>query len=214
MASRIVRNPVVQTAAKRQMSQVAVAKPAEAAVSKPEGLKMTKLKNGLTVASIETHGPVATLGIVVKCGPRNETYQNAGVSHTIRIAAGLGTKHFTPFGITKNLQQMGASLVVTQGRETTTYTVQATRDQVDLAMEYLAEVVGSQMFKPWELGDSWPRMKVELGLVPPATLATELLHQAAFRTGLGWSGWASLTPRSPGTRTWWLWRPGPGPPLP
>jgi len=167
------------------MSQVAVAKPAEAAVSKPEGLKMSKLKNGLTVASIETHGPVTTLGIVVKCGVRNETYQNAGVCHMIRIAAGLGTKHFTPFGITKNLQQMGASLVCTQGREHTMYTIQATRDQVDLAMEYLADVVSSQMFKPWELGDSMPRMKVELALVPPATLTTELLHQAAFRTGLG-----------------------------
>ena len=27
-------------------------------------------------------------------------------------------------------------------------------------MEYLADVVSSQMFKPWELGDSMPRMKV------------------------------------------------------
>ena len=76
-------------------------------------------------------------------------------------------------------------MVCTQGREHTLYTVQATRDQTDLAVEYLTDVVSNQSFKPWELSRSAPRMKLELASQPPATQAVELLHKAAFRGGLG-----------------------------
>merc|ERR1719341_2852994 len=76
-------------------------------------------------------------------------------------------------------------MVCTQGREHTLYTVQATRDQTDVAVEYLTDVVSNQAFKPWELARSAPRMKLELASQSPATQAVELLHQAAFRGGLG-----------------------------
>ena len=124
-------------------------------------------------------------------GSRNETYDNAGVSHALRIAAGLGTKNNSAFAITRNLQQSGASMVCTQGREHTLYTVQATRDQTDVAIEYLADVVSNQAFKPWELSRTVPRMKLEIASSSPATQAVELLHQAAFRSGLGNSLYSS-----------------------
>jgi len=186
MASRIVKSPVVQQTAKRQFAaQAAVAKVPEPAVAKAEPLKMTTLKNGLTVASIENHGPITTLGIVVKSGSRNETYENQGVSHALRAAAGLATKNNTAFGMTKNLQQVGASLVCTQGREHTMYTIQTTRDQTDVAIDYLVDIVSNQMFKPWELAANVPRMKLDLASLSPATVTSELLHAAAFRSGLG-----------------------------
>merc|ERR1712055_466083 len=81
--------------------------------------------------------------------------------------------------------QAGASMVCTQGREHTLYTVQATRDQTDMAVEYLTEVASNQAFKPWELERATPNIKLELASRSPATQAVELLHQAAFRTGLG-----------------------------
>merc|ERR1712055_1242632 len=191
MASRIVKSPAVQTTAKRQFAaQAAVAK-SERELVKAEPLKVSTLKSGLNVASIENHSPVTTLGVVVKAGSRNETYDNAGVSHALRLAAGLGTKNNSAFAITRNLQQSGASMVCTQGREHTLYTVQATRDQTDVAIEYLADVVSNQAFKPWELSRSVPRMKLELASSSPATQAVELLHQAAFRSGLGNSLYSS-----------------------
>ena len=123
MASRFVKSPVVQTTAKRQFGAQAVAK-TEHVVAKPEGLKVSTLKNGLTVASIETNGPTTTLGVVVRAGSRNETYENAGVAHMLRISAGLATKNNSAFGLTRNLQQAGSGLVCTQGREHTLYSVQ------------------------------------------------------------------------------------------
>lgn len=123
MASRFVKSPVVQSTAKRQYGAQAVAK-AEHTVAKPEGLKVSTLKNGVTVASIETNGPTTSLGVVVRAGSRNETYENSGVAQMLRISAGLATKSKTAFGITRSLQQAGTGLVCTQGREHTLYTIQ------------------------------------------------------------------------------------------
>merc|ERR1712130_724594 len=118
-------------------------------------------------------------------GSRNEEHSNSGIGHALRIAAGLGTKNNSSFGICRNLQQAGASLTCVQGREHTLYTIQATRDSTDLAADYLCDVVSNQAFKPWELERNLPRMKLELATKNPAADAVELLHQAAFRSGLG-----------------------------
>jgi len=150
-----------------------------------EPLKISSLKSGLTLASLDNGNPVVTLGVVVKAGSRNETYENAGISHTLRAAAGLSTKKSSAFGICRNLQQAGAALSCTQGREHTLYTIQATRDNTDVALEYLGDVVSNQAFKPWEVSSVLPRMKLDLAQRCPATQALELLHQAAFRDGLG-----------------------------
>ena len=97
MASRFV----VQTTAKRQFAAQAAVARTEHVAAKAEPLKVSTLKNGLTVASVENHGPVTTLGVVVKSGPRHETYETLGLSHMLRITAGLSTKNHSAFGITR-----------------------------------------------------------------------------------------------------------------
>jgi predicted Zn-dependent peptidase len=44
---------------------------------------------------------VTTLGVVVKAGPRHETYETSGICHVLRASAGLSTKNHTAFGITR-----------------------------------------------------------------------------------------------------------------
>ena len=65
MASRIVKSPAVQITAKRQFAAQALTK-AEHEVVKAEPLKVSTLKSGLNVASIENHSPITTLGVIVK----------------------------------------------------------------------------------------------------------------------------------------------------
>merc|ERR1711892_1228683 len=117
MASRIVKSPAVQTTAKRQFAAQAAVARSERELVKAEPLKVSTLKNGLNVASIENHSPITTLGVILKAGSRSETHDNAGISHSLRIAAGLGTKTKTAFSICRNLQQVGASMVATQAVE-------------------------------------------------------------------------------------------------
>ena len=95
----------LQATAKRQFAQAAVAR-TEREFVKAEPLKVSTLPNGLTVASIENHSPVTTLGVVIKAGARNEGHDNAGVSHALRIASGMATKKNTAFNICRNIQQV------------------------------------------------------------------------------------------------------------
>merc|ERR1712029_787948 len=185
MASRIVKSPAVQTTAKRQFAAQASIARTEKELLKAEPLKVSTLPNGLTVASLENHSPVTTVGVVIKAGSRNEGYDNAGVSHALRIAAGMATKKNTAFGLCRNLQQVGGSMSCTQGREHTLYAVQTTRDVSDIGVEYLTDSVSNSVYKPWEVERSTPRLKLELATRSPATKALELLHQASFRSGLG-----------------------------
>jgi len=180
-----VKSPAVQTTAKRQFAAQAAVARAEHNLVKAEPLKVSTLSNGINVASIENHSPVTTIGVVLKAGSRNETYDNTGLAHTLRVAAGLATTKKTAFGITRNLQQMGASMTCIQGREHTMYAVQSTRDNANVAVEYLTDVVSNQAFKPWEVSRNVPNQKLEVASMSPATQAMELLHQAAFRSGLG-----------------------------
>lgn len=103
----------------------------------------------------------------------------------LRIAAGLTNKNSSLFGIVRNLQQIGGSLTCSGDRETISYTVELTKDNLDTGLKYLSDVATAQIFKPWEIADSMPRLKVELGQVSDQVLAIELLHKSAFRGGLG-----------------------------
>ena len=53
-----------------------------------------------------------------------------------------------------------------------------------MAVDYLTDIVSNQAFKPWELGDNLPRLKLELAQVSPSAQALELLHLASFRLEL------------------------------
>lgn len=120
-----------------------------------------------------------------RAGPRNETYDSQGAAHVLRVAAGLTTKNSSAFAIIRNLQEIGGSLSCSGDRETISYTVELTRDNLDTGLKYLSDVVTAQSFKPWEVADTTNRLRVELGQVGNDVWAVELLHRASFRGGLG-----------------------------
>lgn len=103
----------------------------------------------------------------------------------MRIAAGFSTKNATGFGITRSIQQVGGSLSVTADREVIAYTIEVTRDHLETALRCIENAVVGQVFKPWEVQDSLPRLKVDLANISHQVRAIELLHRAAYRTGLG-----------------------------
>ena len=101
------------------------------------------------------------------------------------MAAGLTTKNSSAFAIIRNLQEIGGSLSCSGDRETISYTVELTRDNLDTGMKYLSDIATGQSFKPWEIADATNRLKVELGQVSNEVWAVELLNRASYRGGLG-----------------------------
>lgn len=89
-----------------------------------------------------------------------------GVSHTLRIAAGLSTQNATGFGIMRNIQQIGGTISCTSDREIFCYTLDVTRNNLEIGMQMLQNAVTNQVFKPWEIEDNLHRIKVDLANIP------------------------------------------------
>ncbi|PBC33158.1 Cytochrome b-c1 complex subunit [Apis cerana cerana] len=145
------------------------------------------LNNKVTVAAYDNHAPIAQVSIVFRAGSRNETHDTQGTAHYLRIAAGLSTSCATSFAITRNIQQRGGNLITTVDRESIAYTLQITKNNLVDALQYLEFAATKQIFKPWEIADELPRLKYELFSLSDAVLILELLHKAAYRSGLGYS---------------------------
>ncbi|CAD6241873.1 GSCOCG00009350001-RA-CDS [Cotesia congregata] len=185
MACSAVRSPILRNPSVRNYA--AAAKAAHSAPAAAAAGDFQVLSNKITVAALDNNSPVTQVSIVFKAGPRNETYDTQGISHLLRLAAGLTTSRGTTFGITRNIQQLGGNIFATSDRESTAYTLQVTRNHLDKAFNFLEDVATRQVFKPWEVNDLSPRLRYELSAVPEATRLLELLHKAAYRTGLGYS---------------------------
>lgn len=122
---------------------------------------------------------------IASAGPRNETYDILGANHVLRISAGATNKRSTAFGLTKNIQKAGGDLNATSTRETISYNVELTRDNLDTGLKFLQDASTQHEFRAWEIEQNFDLIKYELNQVSPHDRAVDLLHKAAFRTGLG-----------------------------
>jgi ubiquinol-cytochrome c reductase core subunit 2 len=164
-----------------------------AAASKPrinlakQSPKVSKLPNGLVIASYENNAPITRIAVVYNAGSRYEGPGTEGVTHCLRSLSDLSTAKATNFSIVRNIQQVGGTLECTSSREHLIYSVESTRNSVEVAAEYLAAASGGPLFLDWELEDNFPRVKSEALRLSgnPDVLAMEVLHKAAYRNGLG-----------------------------
>lgn len=180
MACNACKVPLLRVIAKRGYSASAKPRP----VGQVASVESKELDNKVVVASAEAQLPVSRVSIVFRAGSRNETYDTLGASHMLRVAVGLTNKNSSGFAVTRNIQQKGGALTVTADREVIAYTLETTSNHLHCGLSYLQDVI-HPVFKPWELTDCVPFVKYQVAAVPPQVRAVELLHKAAFRTGLG-----------------------------
>ncbi|XP_076240570.1 ubiquinol-cytochrome c reductase core protein 2 [Calliopsis andreniformis] len=180
MACSIVRSPLLRGSTVRHYAATAAAQSCASAA--PE---CQVIGNKVTVATCDNNSPIAQVSIVFRAGSRNETYDTQGTAHHLRIAAGLSTSTSSAFAITRNIQQLGGNLMATVDRESIAYTLQITRNNLPDALKFLEDVATKQVFKPWEVSDEIPRLEYELSSLSDSIKVIELLHKAAYRTGLG-----------------------------
>ncbi|XP_077980030.1 cytochrome b-c1 complex subunit 2, mitochondrial-like [Glandiceps talaboti] len=154
-----------------------------------EDVKITKLPNGLTVASLENNSPVSKVGFIVNAGSRYEDSNNLGITHYLRSCAHLTTQGHTTFAITRGIERLGGSLEVTTTREHAIYSVQTLRDRLSTAVDYVSNVVISPSFKRWEVSRNVPRIEIDTAIArnEPQQDLIERIHAAAFRNSLGQS---------------------------
>lgn len=185
MASKLTKPGLLKNFVQR--SYAASASAQQTSYSLPQQQpQVTSLPSGVVVASQENNSPISRVAVLFKAGSRYEAPSQQGASHMLRTCAGLGTNNTTAFSITRSMQQVGGSLEAEGGREHIMYSMEVIRDNLDAGLELLSEVSTQPAFKAWEVKDNLRRVKTELAVRDPSTLALEMLHKAAFRnTGLG-----------------------------
>uniref|UniRef100_A0A8D2PBY0 Ubiquinol-cytochrome c reductase core protein 2 n=1 Tax=Zosterops lateralis melanops TaxID=1220523 RepID=A0A8D2PBY0_ZOSLA len=136
-------------------------------VAESENLEITKLPNGLVIASLENYSPASRIGVFIKTGSRYETTSNLGTTHLLRLASNLTTKGASSFRITRGIEAVGGSLS-------------------DTVMEYLLNVTTAPEFRPWEVADLQPQLKVDKAVAfqNPQVGVLENLHAAAYKNAL------------------------------
>ncbi|CAH0546911.1 unnamed protein product [Brassicogethes aeneus] len=180
MATNLTKAPLLRKAATRGYSKLAPV----SGIPNYE-VKTSTLPNKTVVVAADNDSQIARVSIILRAGSRNETAENLGITHLLRNCAGLSTKNASQFIITRNIQQVGASLTATSDRETISYTLEGTRSAVEKVIPYFTEVATQQVFKPWEVAENTGRLHLDIATRPLQVRAIDLLHKAAFRTGLG-----------------------------
>lgn len=151
-----------------------------------QNVQVSKLPNGLVIASLENYSPLSSVSLFVRAGSRYETVENSGVAHVLRLAANLTTKGASAFKICRGVEALGGSLSVTSSRETMVYSADCLRDNLDSLLEYLVNVTTAQEFRPWEVAELTSRVNIDKTLAAqcPQIGVIERLHEAAYKNAL------------------------------
>ncbi|KAK2179333.1 hypothetical protein NP493_498g02020 [Ridgeia piscesae] len=173
-------------AAIRGRSYATQAATKQADIAAKQDAKLTRLPNGMIVASVENNSPVSRIAVFYNAGPRFEG-SDSGITHAVRSAASLSSTQATAFGISRNIQQIGGSLQCTSTREHMIYSVECLRNNLETGVEQLSYVTTSPAFKPWEVKEISAKQQLDLAILQqqPEVRVIEALHKAAFRNTLG-----------------------------
>ena len=105
-------------------------------------IKVTKLENGITVASdYMSNVETVSLHINVKVGSRNKTQEINGISHLIEHMMFKGTKKRNAEEIANAFENIGASFNASTSKEVTTYYGKVLKEYSENLLEILSDMV-------------------------------------------------------------------------
>ena len=146
-------------------------------------VKISTLKNGLRVVT-ETNPHVETLslGVWVDVGARYESKQFHGISHLLEHMVFKGTKKRTAAAIAEEIEDVGGHLNAYTSREHTSYYSRVLKEDVELAMDILADILLNSEFPEDELKREQEVVLQEIGQVQdtPDDLIFDHLQMTAF----------------------------------
>lgn len=114
--------------------------------------QLSTLKNGLRVAS-ETLSGVDSVAIAVSCGvgARYEALNENGISHLLEHMAFKGTKTRSARDIAEAFDMIGGQFNAYTSMETTVYYAKVLKENVEVAMDILSDILQNSVFDADEL---------------------------------------------------------------
>jgi processing peptidase subunit beta len=118
----------------------------------PEALRydresnLTKLNNGVRVATETWSSNLATISVHIKAGSRQETVETSGVTHFIEHLNFKGTKSRSRNQLELDIENIGGQLKAFTSRETTQYTITVFKNDVPKAVEILGDIISNSLY--------------------------------------------------------------------
>uniref|UniRef100_A0ABI7XWF9 Mitochondrial-processing peptidase subunit beta n=1 Tax=Felis catus TaxID=9685 RepID=A0ABI7XWF9_FELCA len=103
--------------------------------------RVTRLDNGLRVASEDSGLSTCTVGLWIDAGSRYENEKNNGTAHFLEHMAFKGTKKRSQLDLELEIENMGAHLNAYTSREQTVYYAKAFSKDLPRAVEILADII-------------------------------------------------------------------------
>jgi predicted Zn-dependent peptidase len=129
-------------------------------------VKVTTLPNGLRVATDEMDTvETVSLGVWVGVGTRHERAEENGVAHLVEHMLFKGTPTRTAFDISQAVEAVGGHLNAHTTREHTAYYAKVLREDADLALDVVSDMVQRSLLDPAELERERTVILQELGQV-------------------------------------------------
>jgi len=142
---------------------------------------VTTLPNGVRVATKETFGEVASVGVFLNAGTRDETKETAGAVHLIEQLALTGTAKRPKAKLESEVESLGATLSMNSGREQSSYTMSVMKGDLKQGVEILADLVTSPGLNNLAKEKEGILRKLEEREVPTRQVIDDRLHACAFR---------------------------------
>jgi predicted Zn-dependent peptidase len=116
------------------------------------GAKVTKLANGLTVATDRMPSvSSASLGIWIGVGTRHEHAEENGLAHLIEHMVFKGTSRRDAAAIAREIEDVGGHMNAYTSREQTAYYARVLSDDLPLAVDLIADIVQDSLYDTEEL---------------------------------------------------------------
>ncbi|PPR57941.1 MAG: putative zinc protease, partial [Alphaproteobacteria bacterium MarineAlpha4_Bin2] len=115
-------------------------------------VSVTQLKNGMRVVT-ETmkHVETVSCGVWIGTGARNEAAEINGVAHLLEHMAFKGTERRSAQDIVEEIESVGGHLNAYTSREQTAYYAKVLKENTDLALDILADILQHSTFDTEEL---------------------------------------------------------------
>ncbi|XP_055638072.1 mitochondrial-processing peptidase subunit alpha [Toxorhynchites rutilus septentrionalis] len=147
---------------------------------------VTRLSNGLRVASENRFGQFCTVGVVIDSGPRYELAYPSGVSHFLEKLAFQSTEAFSEKDVIfKELEKHGGICDCQSSRDTFVYAASADSRGLESVTRILADVVLRPKLALDEVEAARQAIKFELETLQmrpeQEPIVMDMIHAAAFR---------------------------------
>jgi len=151
-----------------------------------EETKVTRLDNGIRVASQPKFGQFCTVGVCIDSGSRYEVAFPSGISHYLeKLAFNATTKYKSKDDILHKLEQYGGICDCQSTRDIFLYASSVDSRGLEETVDILGEVVLRPLFTQQEIDISEQMIRFELEdlsmRMDPEPLLVEKIHSAAYR---------------------------------